>query len=207
MCGIAGVRHLGHQYIPSLPGALGAMNELQKHRGPDGVGMWMDRERTIGLGHRRLSIIDLNTGAQPMRDRAGNWITYNGEIYNYLELREELGDGTFATTSDTEVILAAYRQMGKRLRVDHLRGMFAFALWDDPPRVCFAPAIGLESSRSITRGSAIALLRVRGQSPAAVPSRHRDRRRRPPGLPDVSVLPGRTRRSFKGFVSWRRRTP
>ena len=106
------------------------MNRLQKHRGPDGEGSWSHSSKTIGLAHVRLSIIDLTSGDQPMKDRAGNWIVFNGEIYNYIELRKELGEENFATTSDTEVILLAYRKWGERC-LDHLRGMFAFALWDE----------------------------------------------------------------------------
>jgi asparagine synthase (glutamine-hydrolysing) len=114
----------------SLRSSLTVMNDLQKHRGPDGAGLWMHASKRAGFAHRRLSIIDLATGDQPMSDPAGNWITYNGEIYNYLELRAELGSDTFKTTSDTEVILAAYRKWG-RDSVSHLRGMFAFAIWDE----------------------------------------------------------------------------
>jgi len=82
------------------------------------------------LDDRRLEIIDLQTGAQPMQSDAGDWITYNGEIYNYVELRDELGGAPFRTTSDTEVILRAYQKWGVRA-LSHLRGMFAFALWDE----------------------------------------------------------------------------
>jgi asparagine synthase (glutamine-hydrolysing) len=106
------------------------MDHLQRHRGPDGRGIWIRPGSHVGFAHQRLSIIDLDTGAQPMSDAAGNWITYNGEIYNYIELRDELASETFRTTSDTEVILAAYRRWGADC-VDHLRGMFAFALWDE----------------------------------------------------------------------------
>src|SRR5690606_36700160 len=83
----------------------------------------------VGLVHLRLSIIDLTTGDQPMTSPAGNVITYNGEIYNYIELRRELGEDTFRTSSDTEVILRAYEKWGDKC-VERLRGMFAFALWD-----------------------------------------------------------------------------
>src|SRR5947209_5699231 len=107
------------------------MNTLLRHRGPDGEGKWLHEREHIGFGHRRLAIIDLSTGDQPMRDEAGNWITYNGEIYNYIELREELGGAaSFKTTSDTEVILRAYRHWGDDF-VAHLRGMFSFLLWDE----------------------------------------------------------------------------
>ena len=82
------------------------------------------------MAHRRLTIIDLATGDQPMTDSAGDWITYNGEIYNYLELRAEIGEHEFRTTSDTEVVLLAYRKWGPAC-VERLRGMFSFAIWDE----------------------------------------------------------------------------
>ena len=130
MCGIAGTLELSGHRIPDLAGRLAVMNAWQRHRGPDGEGAWSHSAGHVGLAHRRLSIIDLSAGGhQPMTDAAGNWITFNGEIYNYLELRAELGDG-FKTSSDTEVILAAYRKWGQECLV-HLRGMFAFAIWDE----------------------------------------------------------------------------
>ena len=112
MCGIAGLLSLDSKKIPDLHRALGVMNRLQRHRGPDGEGMWMHPDGNIGFAHRRLSVIDLETGQQPMHDRSGNWVTYNGEIYNYIELRDELGANLFATCSDTEVILHAYQKWG-----------------------------------------------------------------------------------------------
>ena len=130
MCGIAGIVHTRGAHISTLRASLGAMNELQRHRGPDGRGIWLHPTSPVGFGHVRLSIIDIAGGAQPMSDVAGNWITYNGEVYNYRELRDELSTETFRTTSDTEVILAAYRRWGVDC-VDHLQGMFAFALWDE----------------------------------------------------------------------------
>jgi len=136
MCGIAGVLNLSLTEIPNLERRLEAMNQLLRHRGPDGEGAWQHERRSVGLAHRRLSIIDLATGDQPMTDAAGNWITYNGEVYNYIELREELGAKNFQTSSDTEVVLAAYRRWGKDC-VTHLRGMFAFALWDEARQELF----------------------------------------------------------------------
>lgn len=130
MCGIAGIGHLSSFEVPDLTRKLHAMNSLQKHRGPDGEGTWRHPSGAVGFAHVRLSIIDLTAGDQPMADRAGNWIVFNGEIYNYLELREELSEETFVTTSDTEVILAAYRRWGESC-LDRLRGMFAFAIWDE----------------------------------------------------------------------------
>lgn len=136
MCGIAGIYNLRGERYPGLGRALGVMNGLQRHRGPDGEGVWEHRAGSVGFGHRRLSIIDLASGQQPMRDAEGNWVTYNGEIYNYLELRDELGLDSFATRSDTEVILRAYRKWGQDC-VSHFRGMFAFALWDEANQTLF----------------------------------------------------------------------
>ena len=83
MCGIAGAIHLSGQSIPCLPRRLETMNYLQKHRGPDGEGIWEHPSKSVGLGHCRLSIIDIYTGKQPMRDQGNNWLTFNGENYNY----------------------------------------------------------------------------------------------------------------------------
>jgi asparagine synthase (glutamine-hydrolysing) len=136
MCGIAGAIELKHKPIPGLEHNLQVMNTLQQHRGPDGEGKWLHPNQHVGFAHRRLAIIDLVTGTQPMSDGAGNWITYSGEIYNYIELRNELGPENFVTTSDTEVILRAYRKWGADC-VNHLRGMFAFALWDEENSALF----------------------------------------------------------------------
>jgi len=112
------------------------MNEMQVHRGPDGHATWKHDRGHVGFAHRRLAIIDLSTGDQPMTDGHGSWISYNGEIYNYIELRAELGGKNFRTTSDTEVALRAYQKWG----VDCLhkfRGMFAFSLWDETTNTLF----------------------------------------------------------------------
>ena len=130
MCGISGFVSLSGGPLPDPAAPLTVMNELQRHRGPDGRGVWLHARSFVGFGHVRLSIIDLGGGGQPMSDAAGNWVTHNGEIYNYLELRDELADYPFRTASDTEVILAAYQRWGPDC-VEHLRGMFAFALWDE----------------------------------------------------------------------------
>ena len=129
MCGIAGIHQLGSTPYRDLELHLRAMNRIQAHRGPDGEGIWLDPGGRGGFAHRRLSIIDLETGAQPMTGLCGNTVCFNGEIYNYLELRQEVSDYPYRTSSDTEVILAAYRKWGKDC-VSRLRGMFAFALWD-----------------------------------------------------------------------------
>lgn len=137
MCGIAGILSLSFEPEPRLAQRLNVMSHLLRHRGPDGEGAWSHPHGHVGLAHRRLSIIDLSpAGAQPMTDRAGNWIVFNGEVYNFLELRAELGPDNFATASDTETILFAYRKWGTDC-VNHLRGMFAFALWDEAQRTLF----------------------------------------------------------------------
>lgn len=130
MCSIAGIIDIYHRgSIPFLSKRLEVMNDLLKHRGPDGNGWWTNSTQTVGLAHTRLSIIDLESGQQPMHIESGYSITYNGEIYNFLELRHELGDGQFRTHSDTEVLLRAYEKWGADC-LERLRGMFAFAIWD-----------------------------------------------------------------------------
>jgi len=135
MCGIAAIIFPAQEPAPTL---IEQMTESLAHRGPDAKGI----ERLPGchLGHRRLSIIDLGMGAQPMADVGGRyWIVFNGEIYNYRELRRELTElgVRFKTHSDTEVILAAYDAWGAS-GLDRLRGMFAFLIWDTRTRTAFA---------------------------------------------------------------------
>ncbi len=137
MCGISGIINLEAGKIPHLDHTIKVMNFLLRHRGPDGEGIWIHRNEHVGFGHRRLSIIDLSENAsQPMTDNKGNWIVFNGEIYNYVELKEELGKEKFVTNSDTEVILHAYNTWGTDC-VNHFRGMFAFALWDEEKQLVF----------------------------------------------------------------------
>lgn len=135
MCGISGY-FSGSDPQPDGQRRLAAMNAAQRHRGPDGEGVWLSPQCNVGLSHVRLSIIDLTSGAQPMVSPSGCAITYNGEIYNYLELRAELGAEMFQTTSDTEVVLRAYEKWGERC-VERLRGMFAFAIWDPAKQALF----------------------------------------------------------------------
>ena len=129
MCGICGILNL-QKGPPPDPELLARMVACLRHRGPDDSGGF--RDSRVALGHCRLSIIDLIGGSQPMctRDR-GLWLVFNGEIFNYLELGEELRTAghRFATRSDTEVILHAYEQWGLDF-VDHFNGQFALALWD-----------------------------------------------------------------------------
>jgi asparagine synthase (glutamine-hydrolysing) len=126
MCGIAGI-------VGTLaPNGedIASMLQALVHRGPDGEGVYRDGQAT--LGHRRLSVIDLEGGRQPLRNAAGNiWLVCNGEIYNYVELRQQLQARgyQFVTHSDCELIIALYEAYGDGL-LEHLRGMFAFALWD-----------------------------------------------------------------------------
>jgi len=132
MCGIAGVYFLGKAGTKSELSSVNAMCDLMVHRGPDGEGFYYDKKNRIALGHRRLSIIDLSpNGKQPMSNEDGTlWIVFNGEIYNYKELRKSLeGKHTFRSNSDTEVILHLYEEKGESLLND-LRGMFAFAIYD-----------------------------------------------------------------------------
>ena len=138
MCGIAGQISLLNAPIAGLQRSLAAMSRLIAHRGPDGLGQWQGNSGQVGLVHRRLAIIDLSeSAAQPMRADNGTVLTYNGEIYNYPELREALKHHwAFRTHSDTECILAAYERHGDAC-LDHLRGMFAFALWDEKRKRLF----------------------------------------------------------------------
>jgi asparagine synthase (glutamine-hydrolysing) len=128
MCGICGVFDLSGR---AVPGALiHEMSSALVHRGPDGSGSYVCGQ--IGLGHRRLSIIDLGGGTQPMTNEDGTLqVVFNGEIYNYVELRKQLVDAghIFKTNSDTEVILHAYEQWGLDF-VNRFNGIFAFALWN-----------------------------------------------------------------------------
>ena len=113
------------------------MLEAHGHRGPDGEAIVL--RDGVGLGHLRLAIIDLSAAAaEPMPNADGTaWLVFNGEIYNYNELRAELAGYPFRTESDTEVLLAAYERWGEAC-LDRFNGMFAFALWDERTRTLFA---------------------------------------------------------------------
>ncbi len=136
MCGIAGILYSDPQR-PCDAERVAAMCDVMSYRGPDDFGIHVDGP--AGLGHRRLSIIDLGGGHQPMCDAQERfWIVYNGEVYNYRELRSELAARgyVFRTRSDTEVILALYAERGEKC-VEALNGMFAFAIWDAGRRTLF----------------------------------------------------------------------
>ncbi len=136
MCGISGIAAL----TPVNMAAVQAMTDALEHRGPDGEGTWCSENGHVGFGHRRLAIIDVSDkGAQPMASNDGNLaITYNGEIYNYKELRAELQElgVQFRTHSDTEVILEAYRAWGTAC-LDRFNGMFALAIHDQQRQSLF----------------------------------------------------------------------
>ena len=137
MCGISGVIHDDPRRPVDID-VLNEMTDIMKYRGPDDRGTWTGPG--IGLGHRRLSIIDADRGKQPMTTRnSDSWITYNGEIYNYIELRSELENHGIncETQSDTEVLLQICQKYGVN-GLEKLNGMFAFALWDDKDRSLFA---------------------------------------------------------------------
>lgn len=154
MCGIAGTVGCGSAEI------VAAMNEAERHRGPDDWGLEWFSEGPCGLGHRRLAIIDLSPGGhQPQSNDAGNlWITYNGEIYNYRDVRRELEQlgHRFRTQSDTEVLVKAFETWGERC-LDRLNGLFAFAIYDRNTRSLFAvrDRLGIKPFYYWRRGSSL----------------------------------------------------
>src|SRR2546427_4423993 len=136
MCGIVGVfgadpeRSVDKEWLDAMGMAL-------FHRGPDGGGFYVDGP--FGFSMRRLSIIDLETGDQPLANEDGSvWVVFNGEVYNYRELRHHLlsKDHRFKTESDTEILVHLYEEYGEDC-VGWLRGMFSFAIWDAPRRSLF----------------------------------------------------------------------
>src|SRR5574338_1282068 len=129
MCGIAGIVATDRLDPDDRARAI-AMRDVIAHRGPDDAGLFVDD--VAALAHRRLSIVDLAAGHQPLANENDSiWIVFNGEIYNHADVRKELeGAGhRYKTRSDTETIVHAYEQWGDSC-VEHLRGMFAFAIWD-----------------------------------------------------------------------------
>ncbi len=133
MCGIVGVINRESQNKEEFEKILSSMRDTMIHRGPDGYGNWISENGKIGLGHRRLSIIDLsNAGKQPMSNPEKTiWITYNGEIYNHMEVRAELEKlgYKYHSGTDTETIIYAYQEWGIEC-LNKFNGMFAFGLWD-----------------------------------------------------------------------------
>jgi asparagine synthase (glutamine-hydrolysing) len=137
MCGIVGIYSLYRRVDENL---LISMRDTMKHRGPDDAGLYISGDGRLGLGHRRLSILDLSSaGKQPMSDSSNTfWISYNGEVYNFKELRHELEDKgyEFRNKTDTEVLIYLYKEYGKDF-VHKLRGMFAFGIWDENSKKLF----------------------------------------------------------------------
>jgi len=136
MCGICGKIYFDESKTVSTQ-EIRDINQLLHHRGPDEEGYHISGN--TGLGHKRLSIIDLKTGQQPISNETGTaTIIFNGEVYNFRGLRQDLlkKGHQFKTNSDTEVILHLYEEYGESC-VEHLRGMFAFAIWDETKKQCF----------------------------------------------------------------------
>lgn len=138
MCGLAGLWRSSGDENEALTSTLTSMIDPIRHRGPDDQGVWVDENTALGLGFRRLAILDLTpAGHQPMVSATGRWVmVFNGEVYNYRELRAELSQkgAAFRGESDTEVILAAVEQWGVESAVTKFIGMFAIALWDRDER-------------------------------------------------------------------------
>ena len=200
MCGIAGVYRF-KTGRPVEPAEIHAMCELVAYRGPDGHGMHV--ERNLGLGHRRLSIIDMGERPlQPMLSPDGQWcISFNGEIYNYLELKAELSSlgCSFYTSSDTEVLLSAWRYWGTGA-LERLNGMYAFAVWHKPTgtltlvrdRVGVKPLYFTLTSEGIAFASEVKSLLTLGEITAAANDRLLD------GYMGVGYCPG-DETFFKGI--------
>jgi len=137
VCGIVGfIGTEPGESSDSIRDTVSRMTNALRHRGPDDSGVWFDATVPVALGHRRLSIIDLSDqGHQPMVSASGRYVlVFNGEIYNYRELRTEFPNYSFRGASDSEVMLAAFQNYGISLAVKRFRGMFAFALWDRAER-------------------------------------------------------------------------
>src|SRR5262249_43605519 len=131
-CGITGFLQHGGGAADQLTAVARRMAEQIRHRGPDDSGEWVDAAAGVAFGFRRLSIIDLSPmGHQPMFSASGRYVVvFNGEVYNFEQIRKELGGVSFRGHSDTEVILAAVERWGVRAAVERFIGMFAIALWD-----------------------------------------------------------------------------
>jgi asparagine synthase (glutamine-hydrolysing) len=176
MCGITAIYAYGDEAPPVAREELEAINERLRPRGPDAGGTWISDDGRVGLGSRRLAIIDLTPdGNQPMSDVAGElMIVFNGEIYNHRELRTRLeGNGVrFHSSSDTEVLLELYRAHGERM-VELLRGMFGFCIWDKRERRMFVardpygikPLYAADDGRTLRIASTVKALLAGGALP------------------------------------------
>ena len=122
--------HSPDKRIDNSEQLLDRMNDTLTHRGPDDAGIWENKAKGIYLGHRRLSILDLSShGHQPMEGRQGNVLVFNGEVYNYLDIKAQLSNQSYQSSSDTEVVLRSFEEKGSKA-VDLFNGMFAIAYWD-----------------------------------------------------------------------------
>jgi asparagine synthase (glutamine-hydrolysing) len=183
MCGIAGIFSYGVGAPAVSRAELLATRDAMLRRGPDGDGAWIAPNGRIGLAHRRLAIIDLSdSGAQPMSILGSKvWITFNGEIYNFRELRTELEarGHRFRSTSDTEVLLYLYLEYGAQM-VEHLRGMFAFGIWDDRQQSLFLardpfgikPLYYADTGNTLRFASQVKALLAGGVDPSPDPAGH-----------------------------------
>lgn len=174
MCGINGIFAYGPQAPDVQPDELKRARDAMTARGPDGAGLWVTHDHRLGLAHRRLAIIDLTeAGAQPMHSADGRYtVTFNGEIYNYPQLRAELEKTgvMFRSHSDTEVLLHLYHRDGAAM-VEQLQGMFAFALWDAQTRSLFLardphgikPLYYADNGKTFRFASQVSALKAGGQ--------------------------------------------
>ncbi len=213
MCGVAGIYAYGADAPPVDERELLAVRDAMVARGPDDAGLWVSEDKRIGLAHRRLSIIDLSAaGAQPMMHGAGALrISFNGEIYNYQALRDELkAEGRqFRSHSDTEVLLHLYERDGPEM-VQRLRGMYAFAIWDEAKRGLFLARdpFGIKPLYYADDG---ATMRVASQVKALLAGGAVDRAEEPPGhvgfflwgyVPEPYTLFRRVRALPAGATLW-----
>ncbi|MRS04065.1 asparagine synthetase B, partial [bacterium] len=173
MCGIVGILKLSKNTRPIDSDAINRMLSVIQHRGPDGFGVYRNQE--VELGNARLSIIDLSTGDQPISNEDKTiWVVFNGEIFNYIELRSELEQRghVFETQCDTEVIVHLYEEMGASC-VNRFNGQFAIALWDETKHELFLardrlgvrPVFYSQKNGELVFGSEIKSLFARGGIP------------------------------------------
>ncbi len=169
MCGIAGFVNTDRS--PADGRIVRRMTDIIAHRGPDGSGCYVRGE--VALGHRRLSIIDLATGGQPMSNEDDSvWITYNGEIFNHADIRPELeaAGHRYKSHCDTETIVHAYEQWGDE-SVTRYRGMFSYAIWAEAPPALLRPRPPWHQALLLLLGRTPLRFRLRDQGPARA-SRH-----------------------------------
>ncbi len=183
MCGIAGYVAFRGANATDLT-LIHQMTKRLGHRGPDDIGYWADAK--VIIGHSRLAIIDVPGGSQPLHShrpgKKGCWISYNGEVFNFKELRSELlsNGAKFHTHSDTEVVAQAYLAWGKKF-VDKLNGMFAVCIWDaDREVLLLVRDRGRRQTAVLSLGAARRRVRFRTQGPAGTSVGSRGRRQRRP---------------------------